>query len=246
MTEPGSAVASSVSVLVAGGAGSGSKVTSTENTGSPPGHVPPPVAPPLEPDTVELCRVTSLTPLTRRRRTSICATTVGALAAQPASVKVGVAPAGVAEVAEAEVAAAAVGVPFAGVAEDEPDEAAEEGEEEGEDGLAAAAEELAPPLAEEPTVASSELSDTSVGSTRHQRRARAQRRRFGLTALHLMVGDPIHERQQCCARQPSTVNVPPCERRRMAPPSRCSEGDQVDGLIGALRGQTSGDRQTVG
>ena len=54
---------------------------------------------------MELCRVTLLTPLIRRRRTSVCATTVW-LTAQPASVKVGVAPAGVAEVA-AEVAAAA-------------------------------------------------------------------------------------------------------------------------------------------
>ena len=73
------------------------------NAGSLPRHVPlPPTlpAPPEPPALVELCSVTSLTPSIRRRRSSVCATSVW-LVAHPLRVKIGTLPGGVAEVTPA-------------------------------------------------------------------------------------------------------------------------------------------------
>ena len=86
--------------LVAEALGSGSKVICIANVA--------PAQPPLPPllllpalflaAWVELCSVTSLTPLIRRSRVSVSAT-IAWLVAQPASVKVGTLPGGVAEAA---------------------------------------------------------------------------------------------------------------------------------------------------
>ncbi len=113
------ALADSVDVvlgeLVADAVGSGSKVTCIANTG--PVQEPLPLLPPPEPLLgvwVELCSVTSLTPSIRRRRVSVSAT-IAWLVAQPASVKVGTLPAGVAEDTLELDAVAALELPAAGV-----------------------------------------------------------------------------------------------------------------------------------
>jgi hypothetical protein len=93
---------SSAWMLAEDGSGSGANVTSTEKTGSSLWHDP---EPPPPPDLVELNNETFWTPLINRKRTSICAT-VAWLVAQPASVKTGVVPGGVAELTAAADAAA--------------------------------------------------------------------------------------------------------------------------------------------